>query len=416
KGLLTLWIPYFSAAQASNYSSVGFDEVIQQPNYYFKAEGYADNTNRFHALAWTGMRYGKGVEIELDHRVLGNQDYRDLFMNYLHYGLVQGYLFGSKAWYEDWMVYELYNRKNPLYDTIHKVVEGSYSENGVSIVTPATGPLSSSLKTSIPATAKLRVNVLTSDPYSVQKVVVHGDGLSTVPLSYSGPLRVDEELVVQGDKLVKQEIGHAGNGVRIGFNVPLENNVLISIVPNGMTPYADIPLGDPATDAIVQLSNKGIVNGMIENGRYVFQPSGSITRAQFAVMLARAFDLHADGKSPFTDSENAWYTEQVTAVTEHDYMKGKSESEFRPEDSITEEEVIATLVRVLKQNNVKAPNGTPADDLLGSVSDWAKQDVLDGKRLGLLNPKFGASDFKPQRDATRSDVAILLHASLGFIK
>lgn len=416
KGLLSLWIPYFSAVQADNYTSVGFDEVIQQPNYYFREEGYADNINRFHALAWKGMRYGKGVEIELDQRVLGNQDYRDLFMKYLHYGLVQGYLFGSKAWYEDWMVYELYKRNHPLYDTIHKVVEGTYSEDGVSIVSPVTGPLSSSLKTSIPATAKIRINVLTSDPYSVQKVVVHGDGLHTAPLSYYGRLRVDEELAIEGGKLVKREIGHAGSGLRLGFNAPMENNVLISIVPNGMTPYADVPLGHPATDAIVQLSAKGIVNGLIANGQYVFQPSGSITRAQFAVMLARAFDLRAKGHLPFADSVNAWYSAQVAAVAEHEYMKGKSESEFRPEDSITEEEVIATLVRVLKQNNVKAPNGSTTDDTLGSVSDWARQDVLDGKRLGLLNQKFGASDFNPQRDATRADVAILLHASLGFIK
>lgn len=417
KGLLTMWIPYHSST-VSDHSVLGFDEVFHQPNYYFKGQGYVDNINRFYNLAWTGVRYNKGVEIELDEQLFTKDpDYKKRLKDYLTYGLELGYLNAPKAWYDNYAIPSLYFNKDELYDVIHQAIKGTYTDPNVQIHTAKDGILAASEKVSVPSTAKIRLNLLTDKPYAVQKIILHTDNSAAEPLNWQGELRVDEELAVKNGQLVKQEIGKSADGLRLGFNVPLKTPVQVSIVPTGKTPFGDIKAGDSASQAILALSSSGVINGMQNReGKWIFDPAGKITRAQFAVMLTNAYQLTAKNAVKFSDSKGAWYSDYIAAVTENGYMSGYDLTTFGPNDPITQEQVAVILVRILHQKGIQTSIGNETIVNLGAVSTWAKDNVLEGKKLGLYTDTFGATGFSPQTPATRSDVAQVLYKALGLKK
>lgn len=414
KGLLTMWIPYQTAGEAVNFQEFGFDEVFHQPNYYpFKGQNFADNLNRFYYVAWTGARYGKGVEVELDPDVLGSDDvYRKRFLDYLHYGVVQGWLNASKAVYENSVIKSLYDKHDPLYDTIYQALHGSYRDSSVPILQSSSNLLSAHASVNVPSSAKLRLNVIGDRPASIQKVIVHTDDTTAKPMTFVGTLRADEELAVHGGKLVKQDLGGDSDSLQVGFNVSLDTEVQVSIVPNNQTPFVDVTPNSPAVKAILDLSNRGILNGMIEGGQLKFQPDEGLTRAQFAVLLTNAFDLRARGGVTFADAKNSWYSPYVAAVAESGYMQGYDSNSFAPDDPITQEQVAAIMVRALHLQNRSAEwTGTVIANQ-ESVSDWALAEVLEGKKLGLYSDEFGYTAFTPQAVAKRADVADVLYRAL----
>ncbi|KEO82263.1 DUF4855 domain-containing protein [Tumebacillus flagellatus] len=415
KGLLTMWIPYQSAGEAVNFKEFGFDEVFHQPNYYpFKDYNFAPNLNRFYNLAWTGARFGKGVELEMDPDILGSDSkYRERFNEYLHYGLEQGWLNASKAFYENGAIKALRDRQDPLYDTIYQALNGKYSDSSVNLLTPTAGNLSAHRTLSLPGTAKLRLDVLSDQPTSIQKVIVHTDDRSAAPMTYIGTLRADEELAVQGGKLVKQDLGGNSESLQLGFNLSLNDPVQVSVVPDGQTPFVDVASDNPAVQSILDLTNRGVLNGMLEDGQLKFQPDGQITRAQFAVMLTNAYGLKAGAPVTFGDSVNSWFSPYVAAVAENGFMSGYDAGTFGPDDPITQEQAAAILVRVLhRQNQIGSTDGVTIANQ-ESVSDWALQQVLEGKQLGLYSDNFGYTGFDPQLPATRADVADVLYRALA---
>ncbi|PWK08957.1 DUF4855 domain-containing protein [Tumebacillus permanentifrigoris] len=414
KGLLSMWIPYQTAGEAVNFKELGFDEVFHQPNYYpFKGFSFPSNLNRFYNLTWTGARYGKGVELELDPDILGSDStYRDHFKEYLHYGLAQGWLNASTAFYENSAIKGLYDKHDPLYDTIYQALNGKYTEPNVNVLNSTAGILSSSQSLTLPTTAKLRLNVLSDQPANIQKVIVHTDDNSSSPMTYIGTLRADEELAVHGGKLVKQELGGGSDSLQLGFNVTLNTQLQVSVVPNNQTPFVDVAKGSPAVQSIMDLSNRGILNGMLEGGQLKFLPDGQITRAQFAVMLTNAYSLKANNPVTFTDSADSWFTPYVAAVAESGYMQGYG-STFGPEDPITQEQVAAIMVRVLNRQNQTAKTDGVTIANQDQISNWALQQVLEGKKLGLYTDSFGFTGFAPQLPAKRADVANVLFKALG---
>jgi hypothetical protein len=414
KGLLSMWIPYQVAGEAVNFKEFGFDEVFHQPNYYpFKGYNFPANLNRFYNLAWTGARYGKGVELELDPDLLGSDSqYRERFQDYLRYGVEQGWLNASKAFYENAAIKGLYDKHDPLYDTIAKALNGTYTDSNVNVLTSTSGMLSASREFDVPGTAKLRLNVLSDKPASVQKVIVHTDDTSAKPMTFIGTLRADEELAVHDGQLVKQELGGNSDSLQLGFNISLDTQLQVSVVPDNQTPFVDVSKSNPAVQSILDLSNRGILNGMLEGGELKFLPDGQITRAQFAVMLTNAYGLKANNPVAFTDAQNSWFTPYVAAVAESGYMAGYG-STFGPEDPITQEQVAAIMVRVLNKNNQTADADGVTITNQAQISDWALQQVLEGKKLGLYTDLFGYTGFSPQTPAKRADVADVLYKALG---
>ena len=99
----------------------------------------------------------------------------------------------------------------------------------------------------------------------------------------------------------------------------------------------------PFVDAINTLAVYGLVSGY-EDG--TFHPEETITRAEFASMVASALDLRVPEQNYFSDvAADAWYADGVNAMAAKGFFAGDG-SAFRQDDTITYEEMVTVLSSV----------------------------------------------------------------------
>lgn len=169
--------------------------------------------------------------------------------------------------------------------------------------------------------------------------------------------------------------------------------------------FSDIS-GHWAADAIKFMLGKGIVSG-VGDGR--FAPDMTVTRAQMAVMLAKALNLENMAENSYADiPEDSWYTEAVLMCANEELMLG-SDNAFRPYDNVTREETAAILARAasrlgidLKRQDAQTKFADGAE-----VSDWAAESVAAMAESGFISG-FEDGTFRPKSGTTRAQMALLL--------
>ncbi|HEU4964769.1 MAG TPA: S-layer homology domain-containing protein [Bacilli bacterium] len=157
-----------------------------------------------------------------------------------------------------------------------------------------------------------------------------------------------------------------------------------------------------AKDAIQQLADAGIINGMTST---TFAPDGKVTRAQFAKILVLAAGVETEGASEsFADvNDGDWHHDYVAAAVEAGIVNGISADKFGPNDLLTREQMAVMFVRSLGVDVTgKGTELTFADK--DSISSYAKDAVAYAVELGLINGKTSTT-FDPQGNATRAEVA-----------
>ena len=98
-------------------------------------------------------------------------------------------------------------------------------------------------------------------------------------------------------------------------------------------------------EAIDEALNKGLVNGMTED---LFQPEGTLTRAQFVTILHRLASCPGSSQdTPFTDLRSgSFYEEAVRWAYEKGYINGTSQSTFSPNAPLIREMAATILWRM----------------------------------------------------------------------
>lgn len=124
------WIPHFLGYRAFLWSDVGIDAAALQPNYFFEPMDEA----RIEDAARLARRYGMGVEIEFDERMLTDETFRERYLAYLDGGVEHGYLDPGvfRAYYQgnDAVLRAATSddpRQRELYDLLWRFVRGTYS-------------------------------------------------------------------------------------------------------------------------------------------------------------------------------------------------------------------------------------------------------------------------------------------------
>ncbi|MEK0315774.1 InlB B-repeat-containing protein [Cohnella sp. 56] len=178
--------------------------------------------------------------------------------------------------------------------------------------------------------------------------------------------------------------------------------------------FNDVSDANWASPAIKSLAAKLIVTGTTDTA---FSPDRSVSRAEFAALLARSLGLQAAGSNPFKDvKSNAWYADAVTAVYEAGIVTGRGGQMFEPAQSITRQEAAVMLMRAyaLRSGNheVPAAAGSPFADQ-ASISAWAQDAVTQARALGLLNGK-GVNKFVPHTSLTRAEAAQIIDSLLNM--
>jgi hypothetical protein len=162
--------------------------------------------------------------------------------------------------------------------------------------------------------------------------------------------------------------------------------------------------------AIEVLTAKHIVQGLDEQHYAPFQ---SMTRAEFVTVLAKALDWELKPYSEaFTDvHSDQWHAAYVETAYRMGVTQGY-QSEFRPNDPVTREEMVVMLMRAYPSQQAETPTYEAerfTDD--HHISEWAREAVYAARHLGLVSG-MGDNRFAPKADTVRADMAVLFYNML----
>ncbi|MDF9406771.1 S-layer homology domain-containing protein [Pelotomaculum isophthalicicum JI] len=162
------------------------------------------------------------------------------------------------------------------------------------------------------------------------------------------------------------------------------------------------------------MAARGVAKGMNANE---FMPDATVTRAQFAALLARITGAAYDpAKQPaFADvPAGAWYAKEVAAAYAAGLIKGYDESSFGPDDPVTREQIAVMVVRSMNAAGVIKPlDETSVQVRLRTFSDsqgiseWARQSVADAAAAGIVRG-YPSGAFQPSSDSTRAEGIVML--------
>jgi hypothetical protein len=166
------------------------------------------------------------------------------------------------------------------------------------------------------------------------------------------------------------------------------------------------------SEAVDYLYKRGIAGGIGGNS---YGPSLNIKRADFIVMLCRAFGLQAYTSSNFIDvAQTQYYYDEVATAKALGIAQGDGQR-FRPEEALTRQEAMALVIRALEHvSDIELPAGT-ASDLLpfsdrGQIETYARDAASSLVRAGVIQGSGGK--LNPRGNITRAEMAVILHRLL----
>ena len=156
-------------------------------------------------------------------------------------------------------------------------------------------------------------------------------------------------------------------------------------------------------DEVMTAANKGWINGMRPG---YFEPNGTMTRGQFATIIARILNYNPDNypNTAFPDvPSDIYYSEAVAFCKENNIIDGDDKGNFNGEDPITREQMAKILCQAL-QLKVTVPEDKFDDD--AKIAEWAKGYVYACQEAGIMEGDNGS--FRPTDNATRAEGAAVL--------
>ncbi len=169
-----------------------------------------------------------------------------------------------------------------------------------------------------------------------------------------------------------------------------------------------------AADAINDLADDGIIKG---TSKTTYSPAENITRADFAILLVRAFDLSSDNTENFADVvENDYFAKELAIARNCGIVNGIGDNKYAPRNTITRQDMMVIVHRALVASNIvvgRDDPGTPDYPDFTDVADYAKDAVKSLISEGFVNGKNGR--IAPTDYTTRAEVAVLLKRVMDFV-
>ncbi|MBE6965234.1 MAG: hypothetical protein E7441_04275 [Ruminococcaceae bacterium] len=200
----------------------------------------------------------------------------------------------------------------------------------------------------------------------------------------------------------------------------------VPALPQGQ--FTDLANHTWAVDAINTLAADGIIKGTTAS---TFSPANNITRADFALLLVRAFKLESENAENFADvSASDYFASELAIARNTGIVNGIGDNKYAPRNTITRQDMMVIVYRALNNKPSLPKGGGTAEwrweDSNGggispsqypdftTVSDYAREAVSALIGAGLVNGKSGR--IAPVDYTTRAEVAVLIKRVLEYIK
>jgi len=170
--------------------------------------------------------------------------------------------------------------------------------------------------------------------------------------------------------------------------------------------------GHWAEKAIEQLVGLGVLSGRGDAAN-TFDPNGSVTRAEFCVILNRAFKLTAETAINFTDiAPDDPYYQQISRGIAAGYLSGYTEDDtVRPNAKVTRNEAAVMLSKLLKLP--PAPGAADKFTDAKDIPSWAKQYVESVAAVNIMG-SYPDGTFGPSKNLTRGEICSQVSMAIGY--
>ncbi|WP_336773702.1 S-layer homology domain-containing protein [Paenibacillus sp. MMO-58] len=186
--------------------------------------------------------------------------------------------------------------------------------------------------------------------------------------------------------------------LKVDYNVNVLQDLLKKAEQAQSQAFTDISQASWAANAIQRATNAGIINGY---GNGTFQPNATITRAEFATMVAKAFGLTNKNGSGFPDTSNHWASQSIEALADQGLLTGYGDGTFKPDHEITRAEMVVVLSRL---TDYQKQTATTFNDI---SSSWASEQIKAFANAGIIDGK-SQTTFAPNDSATRAESVTIL--------
>jgi len=198
--------------------------------------------------------------------------------------------------------------------------------------------------------------------------------------------------------------------IKDGLKVSSDNLENILITSKVEEPFVDVNDSDWFKEDVEEAFNYVLTTGTTAT---TYNPYADITRAQFAVMIARALELQPkDSKIELTDIEGKWYQNEAQALYEAGIIKGFNDGTFGGEKKLTRQQAATMMANMLKYTGVdiKVEDDVKFADM-NKISEYAQDAV---KYLASHDVLVNGKDvkFNPYNNLTRAQMAKMLVRSL----
>ena len=120
-------------------------------------------------------------------------------------------------------------------------------------------------------------------------------------------------------------------------------------------PQASLDFSDVDRSAYAGEINALAAYRIVFGDKGAFRPEDTMTRAEVCALLAQALDVYARGEGYFTDvPKDSWYAPSVNAMASLGLISGVGGGRFAPNATMTQEEFITVLGRLVEFLNLDA--------------------------------------------------------------
>ncbi|MCM1297639.1 MAG: S-layer homology domain-containing protein, partial [Muribaculaceae bacterium] len=259
----------------------------------------------------------------------------------------------------------------------------------------------------------------TTQPAVTTETTVNDDGSTTTTVTNNETGAVTET-TVKPDGAKVEKVIDPEEGVSIVATDPkgetIVEIVIPAVIPEPETKFVDVPDQHWAAESINTIAALGVVEG-VGNNRY--DMTSDMTRGALTTVLHRLSSKPTGADVTFEDvADGKYYTEGVAWAAKVGVVEGFSAEEFRPELTITREQLALMLMRYAKLLGVDTSASADALNAFvdgANTHSWATDGVAWCVKAGILQGKDN-DVLDPTANVTRAEVAVMIDRFIGLMK